>query len=56
MAGVNFMSVAKWLGHRDGGILVGRVYGHLAREHLEAQAARLSFAPAIVPLAQAVTA
>ena len=29
MAGVPFMQIAAWLGHHDGGILVGKVYGHL---------------------------
>jgi integrase len=33
MAGIDFMTVASWLGHSDGGILVGKVYGHLADEH-----------------------
>jgi integrase len=33
MAGVDFMTVASWLGHSDGGILVGKVYGHLADDH-----------------------
>ena len=28
MAGIDFMTVAAWLGHKDGGILVGKVYGH----------------------------
>jgi hypothetical protein len=25
--------VAHWLGHSDGGVLVGKVYGHLADAH-----------------------
>jgi len=33
MAGIDFMTVSTWLGHSDGGILVGKVYGHLADEH-----------------------
>ena len=33
MAGIDFMTVASWLGHSDGGVLVGKVYGHLADEH-----------------------
>jgi integrase len=33
MAGIDFMTVAGWLGHSDGGALVGKVYGHLADEH-----------------------
>ena len=35
-------TLAKWLGHQDGGILVGRVYGHLSDEHQKAMARRLS--------------
>jgi hypothetical protein len=39
MAGVPFRQIADWLGHQDGGVLVGKVYGHLilslVRERLE---------------------
>jgi integrase len=42
MAGVDFMTVAYWLGHQDGGILVGKVYGHLADEHKRRMADNLS--------------
>ncbi len=38
MAGVDFMTIASWVGHRDGGILIGKVYGHLSEDH-KAQAA-----------------
>ena len=43
MAGIDFMTVASWLGHSDGGILVGKVYGHLADTHKKAAAKKLSF-------------
>lgn len=33
MGGVDFMTIAAWLGHQDGGILVGKTYGHLNSEH-----------------------
>jgi hypothetical protein len=33
MAGVDFKTVALWLGHNDGGKLVSTTYGHLRREH-----------------------
>jgi integrase len=33
MAGIDFKTIAAWLGHRDGGILVGKVYGHLSDDH-----------------------
>jgi integrase len=43
MAGVDFMTIAAWLGHKDGGILVGKVYGHLLDEHRHRSAQRVSF-------------
>lgn len=43
MAGIDFMTIAAWLGHSDGGILVGKVYGHLAETHKKAAAQRLAF-------------
>jgi integrase len=44
MAGIDFMTIAAWLGHKDGGILVGKVYGHLLDEHRRKAAKRVSFA------------
>lgn len=44
MAGVDYMTIAKWVGHRDGGILIGKVYGHLSDGHTKNQASRLAFA------------
>ena len=41
MAGIDYMTIAKWLGHQDGGILVGKVYGHLSDEHRKRMAERL---------------
>ena len=43
MAGIDFMTIAAWLGHSDGGILVGKVYGHLADTHKRAAAQKLRF-------------
>src|ERR1019366_1860330 len=43
MAGIDYMTIARWVGHKDGGILIGRVYGHLSNEHAKRQAKRLSF-------------
>ena len=45
MSGIDYMTTAQWAGHRDGGILIGKVYGHLADEHTKAQAAKLVFTP-----------
>ena len=43
MAGIDHMTTAAWLGHSDGGILVGKVYGHLADTHKKAAAQKLKF-------------
>ena len=56
MSGIDYMTIARWVGHKDGGVLIGKVYGHLSNEHAQAQAARLNFGPTIVPLPQAATA
>jgi integrase len=55
MSGIDFMTIARWVGHKDGGILIGKVYGHLSNEHAQAQAARLNLGPTVVPLPQAAT-
>ena len=36
-------TVARWLGHADGGALAMKVYGHLRDEHSQTQAARVTF-------------
>jgi integrase len=46
-SGVDIPTVSKWLGHKDGGALAMKTYGHLRREHSIAQAARVSFAPVV---------
>ena len=51
MSGVDFMTIARWVGHRDGEILIGKVYGHLSDEHAKSQAARVSFGAQVVALA-----
>lgn len=43
MSGIDFMTIARWVGHSDGGVLIGKVYGHLANEHTKRMAQRLSF-------------
>ena len=45
MSGIDFMTIAKWVGHQDGGILIGKVYGHLSNEHAQRQAQRVNFGP-----------
>ncbi|HNQ90943.1 MAG TPA: tyrosine-type recombinase/integrase [Verrucomicrobiota bacterium] len=51
MSGIDFMTIARWVGHKDGGVLIGKVYGHLSNEHAQAQAARLNFGPSILEAA-----
>jgi integrase len=44
-SGVDIPTVSRWLGHKDGGALAMKTYGHLRREHSIAQAQKASFAP-----------
>lgn len=50
MAGIDFRTIAEWLGHQDGGVLLCKVYSHLLDGHKRDMAARLVFSPSIVPL------
>lgn len=43
MSGIDFMTIANWVGHKDGGILIGKVYGHLNSEHTKRMAGKVSF-------------
>ncbi len=45
-SGVDIPTVSRWLGHKDGGALAMRTYGHLRREHSVSQAKKVSFAVA----------
>jgi integrase len=42
-AGIDFKVIASWLGHKDGGVLVARTYGHLRNEHSAAMAKRMNW-------------
>ena len=42
-SGVDIPTVARWLGHKDGGALAMRVYGHLRDQHSAAMAQRVTF-------------
>ncbi len=42
-SGVDVPTVSRWLGHKDGGALAMKTYGHLRREHSIAQAQRVTF-------------
>ena len=43
-AGVDIPTVSRWLGHKDGGALAMKTYGHLRDEHSAAAAKKVSFA------------
>lgn len=40
--GINFKVIAKWLNHKDGGVLVAKTYGHLRSEFSAEMAERMS--------------
>jgi integrase len=42
-SGVDIPTISKWLGHKDGGALAMKVYGHLRQEHSFAQIKRVQF-------------
>lgn len=42
-AGVDIPTLSRWLGHKDGGLLALKTYGHLRDEHSQAQAAKVVF-------------
>jgi integrase len=42
-AGVDIPTVSRWLGHKDGGALAMKTYGHLRDEHSQAMAAKVTF-------------
>lgn len=42
-SGVDIPTVSRWLGHKDGGALCMKTYGHLRQDHSLAQAKRVSF-------------
>jgi integrase len=55
-SGVDIPTVARWLGHKDGGALAMRVYGHLRDHHSVSMAQRVTFrarsAENVLPLAK----
>ncbi len=52
MSGIDFMTIARWVGHKDGGILIGKVYGHIADDHRKQMASKLAFGPTVLPFQQ----
>lgn len=45
-SGVDIPTVARWLGHKDGGALLMKIYAHLQQAHSVEQMKRVTFAPA----------
>lgn len=41
--GVDFKTIAGWLRHKDGGILVAKTYGHLRDDHSQKMAEKMDF-------------
>jgi len=41
--GIDFKAIAGWLGHKDGGLLVAKTYGHLRDEHSAEMAKRMTY-------------
>ena len=48
-AGVDVFTLAKWIGHRDNGKLLLKVYSHLQAEHSQSMAAKVIFGASIAP-------
>jgi integrase len=46
-SGVDIPTVSRWLGHKDGGALAMKTYGHLRDEHSQDMAAKVSFGGAM---------
>lgn len=46
-SGVDIPTVSRWLGHKDGGALCMKTYGHLRQDHSLAQAQRVTFGVAL---------
>jgi integrase len=42
-SGVDVVTVSRWLGHKDGGVLAMKTYGHLRNEHSQAMAKKVAF-------------
>ena len=42
-SGVDLPTISRWLGHKDGGSLVCKTYGHLRDEHSTTMAQKVSF-------------
>jgi integrase len=45
-SGVDSPTVSRWLGHKDGGALAMKTYGHLRNEHSQLMAGKVKFSSA----------
>lgn len=50
--GIDYMTIAQWLGHQDGGQLVAETYGHLRIDHSHDMARKMTFS--VVPTAEKI--
>jgi len=48
MSGVDFLTIAAWVGHQDGGLLISRTYAHVSNAHLKASAQKVCFKPKVI--------
>jgi hypothetical protein len=48
MSGIDVRTIAEWMGHLDGGVLIGKIYSHLLGEHRQRMAEKLVFSPTLV--------
>jgi integrase len=51
-SGVDIPTVSRWLGHKDGGALAMKVYGHLRDQHSVAMAQKVTFSTQTFPIDQ----
>ena len=56
MSGIDFKTIAEWLGHESGTMLIDRVYGHLAADHKQRMAKKVSFSSSPTTLESQVSA
>ena len=51
-SGVDIPTVSRWLGHKDGGALAMKTYGHLRNEHSQQMAQKVKFSSDTTPAAE----
>jgi site-specific recombinase XerD len=42
MAGIDFKTIAHWVSHRDGGVLIGKLYGHHDERQMQQMSAKMT--------------